>query len=145
MTKIDGTSVFITCLERSACLFMQTIFPSDDILNRFHSCDAEHVLRKIHHCTFQARKWAWKLARQKVVLTLKSSNDLLDKIFTNFIELQFFIYFFISATGQTIITAQTAFHHCTFRARMWVSWLPKIRFNPEILWWLFAKIFMNLI
>jgi len=35
-----------------------------------------------------------------------------DKILMNVIKLQFF---FISANGQTIITAQTAFHHCTFQ------------------------------
>jgi len=70
---------------------------------------AEHILRKIHHCTFRA----WKLQSfwQKFLITffLQKFLSVKPNFLLNYIQL------LISATGQTIITAKIAFHHCTFQ------------------------------
>src|SRR6218665_1812254 len=53
------------------------------------------------------------ISAPKIHLKLKILMTLFDKIFINLIAI--LLYFFISITDQTIITAQTALHHCTFQ------------------------------
>jgi len=74
-------------------------------LKLIYSLASEHVLRKIHHCTFRARKL------EKINLPRKIS----EWAFLSHLHLNFYLFSRISATGQPFITAQTAFHHCTFQ------------------------------
>jgi len=102
-------------------------------------CGQGHVIGKIHHCKFRARKRVYGNRRQKNLIYLKNSNDLLCSFpqiilfmppnfrmtflrFTSTRHIrgiwQIFIHwlqFFISAIVQAIITAQIAFHNCTFQ------------------------------
>ena len=61
----------------------------------------EHVLRKIHHCTFRSQKW-----------TPLSERPFYQKICNLSIK-----FLFIQENFRMIffVTVQTSFHHCTFR------------------------------
>jgi len=99
---------------------------------------AEHVLRKIHHCTF--RVWELQSFWQNFLITFLHKNFYLSSQISEWPYQSFapnflynYIKLLISATGQTIITAKQpsslhiSIHHSTFCASLHVKTSPAWR------------------